>query len=92
MCKRVCAQTIQHASQGRTLDYSPIECMPAMLASSVQAVVACMQCNCAEGLHFSTFHLVCNVLGVHIVQGVPRADESVFRASSFVRWHRATVA
>ena len=45
--------------QERTLDYSPIECMglmPAMLASSVQAVVACMQCKCAEGLHFSAFH------------------------------------
>ena len=27
----------------------------AMLASSVQAVVAC---NCAEGLHFSAFHYI----------------------------------
>ena len=27
-----------------------------MLALSVQAVVVCMQCNCAEDLHFSAFH------------------------------------
>ena len=33
----------EHARQGRTLDYSPIEWTfkPAMLVSSVQAVVAC---------------------------------------------------
>ena len=36
---RVCAQIIQHARQGRTLDYSPTKLT--MLASSVQAVVAC---------------------------------------------------
>ena len=42
MCTRVRAQTLQHARQGRTLDHSPIECLkPAMLVSSVQAVVAC---------------------------------------------------
>ena len=32
------------------------------------------------------------ILGLHIVQGVPRADESVCRASSFVQTHRAQVA
>jgi len=61
LCTRVRAQTIQHEGQGKTLDYSPIECMdlkPTMLASPVQAVVACVQCNCAEGLHFSAFHII----------------------------------
>ena len=32
------------------------------------------------------------LLGVHKVQGVPPADESVCRASSFVRTHLARVA
>ena len=39
MCTRVRAQTIQHASQGRTLDYSPIEWQQCF--SFVQAVVPC---------------------------------------------------
>ena len=37
MHTRTCIDT----RQGRTLDYSPLECMDLMLASSVQAVVVC---------------------------------------------------
>ena len=40
MCTRVREQTLQHARQGRTLDYSPIEWQQLMLVSFVQAVVA----------------------------------------------------
>ena len=39
MCTRVRAQTLQHERQGRTLAQLTIK--PAMLVSSVQAVVAC---------------------------------------------------
>ena len=39
MCTLVHAQTLQHARQSKTLDYSPLK--PSMLASSVLAVVAC---------------------------------------------------
>ena len=38
MCTHVCAQ---HASQGRTLDFSPIEWQQCLELSFVQAVVAC---------------------------------------------------
>ena len=38
---RVRAQTIQHARQGRTLGAQLSELKPIMLASSVQAIVAC---------------------------------------------------
>ena len=41
MCIRIREQTLQHARQGRTLDYSPIEWQQLMLVSFVQAVVAC---------------------------------------------------
>ena len=41
MCTRVCEQTLQHARQGRTLDYSPNEWQQLMLVSFVQADVAC---------------------------------------------------
>ena len=41
MCTRVREQTLQHARQGRTLDYSPIEWQQLILVSFVQAVVAC---------------------------------------------------
>ena len=43
MCTRVGAQTLQHEKQGKTLDYRPIilSIKPAILVSSVQAVVAC---------------------------------------------------
>ena len=39
MCTGVRAQTIQHARQGRTLDYSPVECQECL--HHLQAVVAC---------------------------------------------------
>ena len=35
--------------------------------------------------HFFNLNRIEELLGVHIVQGVPRADESVCRASSLVR-------
>ena len=41
MCTHVCAQTLQHEKQGKTLDCSELSIKPAMLVSSVQAVVAC---------------------------------------------------
>ena len=42
MCTRMHTQTLQHARQGRTLDLAQLSGLkPTMLASSVQAVVAC---------------------------------------------------
>jgi len=38
MCTLVHGQTLQHARQSKTLDYSPLK--PSMLASSVLAAVA----------------------------------------------------
>ena len=38
MCTRVREQTLQHARQGSTLDYSSIEWQQLMLVSFVQAV------------------------------------------------------
>ena len=51
MCKRVCAQTLHHERQGRTLDQ--------ILTSNARIIcVGCcsMLCNCTEGLHFCAFH------------------------------------
>ena len=39
MCTRICAQTLQHERQDKTIAQLSIK--PAMLVSSVQAVVAC---------------------------------------------------
>jgi len=67
MGTRIRAQTLQHARQGRTLDYSPIEWN--MLVSSVQAVVACYAtaprvCTLVI-LFIYTIHFICSVVNVH---------------------------
>ena len=55
MCTCVCAQTLQHERQGRTLDYSPIEYQCLYHLCRLFKCYS-MLCNCAEGLHFSAFH------------------------------------
>ena len=60
LCTRIRAQTLLHARQGRTLDYSPIEWTETSNACIICAGCCNMLCNCADGLHFSAFHFNCS--------------------------------
>ena len=48
-----------NSRQGRTLDYSPTEWTYTNNACIICAGSCSRQCDCAEGLHFSAFHLCC---------------------------------
>ena len=78
MCTRVRAQTIQHARQGRTLDYSPVE----WLLSFVQAVVACNV----------TAPRVCNLVQVKIRQDTRLWHYSGLKPTMFTSSVQAAVA
>jgi len=59
--------------------------------SKCKGTCTCISSNAQLHKRSKAIMIPC-ILGVHIVQGVPCADESVCRASSFVWTHRAQVA